>query len=392
MLKDIVTDAKGSVVATGDAGDLHARGYAPYGYAPKGDSALSALGYNGEYADPVTGDYHLGNGYRAFSPSLMRFTAPDDFAPFGGGGLNTYAYCSGNPINASDPSGHMPKWLAETLIWGSIGIAGLSLVAVPFEARDLYRLAKAVRQEVSSGGEMFEMGPIAGTTLSEPNAPARGGAALDAHTVGGMGDAGPVPRQDMMQALQNERRVVTPNSGDVARTSRLESGALEAHGGARELRHPPSPRSSVSGRAEVPDTYRADASSSAPSFVPPRRGPPGYDHDWAPPYDSRTPSYHSRASSDFSVAQSTSTASNASNASSEPARWGWPFADVRPRRGSSLRAYPDWIEHYHGNAAMQQRTNAGLIRCRLPYDRRLLWDGHPFHRPPGTVLRPRYSV
>jgi RHS repeat-associated protein len=124
-LKDIVTDQPGSVVATGDANGLKARGYTAYGYAPSADSTQSALGYNGEYTDPVTGNYHLGKGYRAFSPTLMRFTAPDSLSPFGAGGLNTYAYCKGDPINAIDPSGHMKWWLRD-LIGLAVGV-GLAI-------------------------------------------------------------------------------------------------------------------------------------------------------------------------------------------------------------------------------------------------------------------------
>jgi RHS repeat-associated protein len=152
-LKDIITDAKGSVVATGDAGGLHARGYAPYGYAPPADSAHCALGYDGEYTDPVTGDYHLGNGYRAYSPTLMRFTAPDAWAPFGGGGLNTYAYCAGNPVNASDPSGHTPKWADDV----ALGLVTAALLAVAIDnARDAYLACKLWQKSASSAGEALE--------------------------------------------------------------------------------------------------------------------------------------------------------------------------------------------------------------------------------------------
>ena len=35
---------------------------------------------------------HLGNGYRAYSPALRRFTCPDSESPFGGGGINPYVY------------------------------------------------------------------------------------------------------------------------------------------------------------------------------------------------------------------------------------------------------------------------------------------------------------
>ncbi|WP_010202033.1 RHS repeat-associated core domain-containing protein, partial [Pseudomonas amygdali] len=46
--------------------------------------------------------------YRAFNPVLMRFNSPDTLSPFGRGGLNAYAYCQGDPVNRSDPDGHIP--------------------------------------------------------------------------------------------------------------------------------------------------------------------------------------------------------------------------------------------------------------------------------------------
>ncbi|POU04263.1 hypothetical protein C3369_02620 [Escherichia sp. ESNIH1] len=63
-------------------------------------------GFNGERPDPFTGVSHLGNGYRAYSPILMRFTCPDNASPFGVGGINSYAYCENDPVNFTDPSGH----------------------------------------------------------------------------------------------------------------------------------------------------------------------------------------------------------------------------------------------------------------------------------------------
>lgn len=79
--------------------------YTPYGHRSSG--LLTLLGFNGEREDPVTGHYLLGNGYRAFNPVLMRFISPDSWSPFGDGGLNTYAYCQGNPVHRRDPSGHV---------------------------------------------------------------------------------------------------------------------------------------------------------------------------------------------------------------------------------------------------------------------------------------------
>jgi RHS repeat-associated protein len=80
--------------------------YSPYGHRPVGSGLLSLLGFNGERPDRVTGYYLLGNGYRAFNPVLMRFNSPDSWSPFGEGGLNAYMYCSGDPVNFADPTGH----------------------------------------------------------------------------------------------------------------------------------------------------------------------------------------------------------------------------------------------------------------------------------------------
>ncbi|MBA1201642.1 RHS repeat-associated core domain-containing protein [Pseudomonas capeferrum] len=82
--------------------------YTPYGYSASADSMHSLLGFNGQSLDEITGCQLLGHGYRAFSSVLMRFKSPDDWSPFGEGGLNAYAYCLGNPINYNDPSGHYP--------------------------------------------------------------------------------------------------------------------------------------------------------------------------------------------------------------------------------------------------------------------------------------------
>ena len=88
--------------------------YLPYGYRPAANSPAGLPGFDGERLDPVLGGYHLGNGYRMFSPGLMRFYSPDSLSPFGEGGMNAYAYAKGDPVNLHDPTGHMPKRLPRS--------------------------------------------------------------------------------------------------------------------------------------------------------------------------------------------------------------------------------------------------------------------------------------
>lgn len=100
------SDAANTVWAA-HAINLHdCEAYSPYGFSPV-QKKLAMVGFTGEWRDTQTGCYPLGNGYRLFSPSLRRLTGPDVLSPFDRGGLNAYAYCTGDPINYSDPSGQL---------------------------------------------------------------------------------------------------------------------------------------------------------------------------------------------------------------------------------------------------------------------------------------------
>lgn len=80
--------------------------YTPFGYSHMLQPVRSQTAFNGETLESVGHRYPLGLGYRSYSPVLGRFHSPDDWSPFGNGGLNPYCYCQGDPINNRDPSGH----------------------------------------------------------------------------------------------------------------------------------------------------------------------------------------------------------------------------------------------------------------------------------------------
>ena len=82
---------------------LQALSYTAYGHSVDGTG--TALGFNGERRSGFLQGYGLGNGNRFYRPALMRFLSPDVLSPFGKGGVNSYAYCQGDPVNLLDPTG-----------------------------------------------------------------------------------------------------------------------------------------------------------------------------------------------------------------------------------------------------------------------------------------------
>ncbi|MBC3479727.1 RHS repeat-associated core domain-containing protein [Pseudomonas sp. SWRI77] len=142
------TAASHSVIAESQADQQRSIAYSAYGQPHSVDSAQAHAGFNGEVLDPASGCYLLGNGYRAYSPVLMRFYSPDSLSPFGAGGLNYYGYCQGNPITFQDPTGHVssrprrpdeditydsereqPKQKHGWLKWLFVGIAIVATIA-----------------------------------------------------------------------------------------------------------------------------------------------------------------------------------------------------------------------------------------------------------------------
>lgn len=91
------------------------RAFTPFGASQWIDGPL--LAFTGQLWDRSTDFYLLGNGRRAYDPNLMRFTNPDQQSPFGKGGINTYAYCLGDPVNRLDPSGEVSLKKAAKMVF-----------------------------------------------------------------------------------------------------------------------------------------------------------------------------------------------------------------------------------------------------------------------------------
>ncbi len=91
----------------------------------------NTIGFNGYPYDGASGTYLLGNGYRAYNPRLRTFHSRDSLSPFGGAGINRYHYCHLDPINFTDPSGHINAYSGVGI---GLGVLGLILGVVTFGA------------------------------------------------------------------------------------------------------------------------------------------------------------------------------------------------------------------------------------------------------------------
>lgn len=145
--------------------------WSPYGYSR---SDLWLPGFNGERRDPLSGNYHLGNGYRTYNPQLMRFISPDSLSPFDAGGINPYAYCAGDPINRLDPSGHLSGNAITGIVLGALGLifsiftAGASIIAAGSVAAALSSTS-AITLAVGALGVVSDITSIVSGAISDSN-------------------------------------------------------------------------------------------------------------------------------------------------------------------------------------------------------------------------------
>ncbi|WP_146033402.1 ribonuclease domain-containing protein [Stenotrophomonas sp. VV52] len=165
----LATDAAGSVLMEADFG-VRSQGYTPHGYLASDRTELQPA-YNGELLDNSSGCYLLGAGnHRPYSPTLQYFLAPDPFSPFDEGGLNAYAYCAGDPINRTDPSGHFWKWIVAGLSVVA-AVASLGALAVPLVAGSAALTASAVAGlGLSALGAVAEVGALVADATGDEEA------------------------------------------------------------------------------------------------------------------------------------------------------------------------------------------------------------------------------
>lgn len=134
----LATDRPGSIFWCREDQQSRALTYTAHGYSEPVGVPVVTLGFNAQHRDSLTGRYLLGNGYRSFSPVLMRFLSPDSLSPFGAGGVNAYSYCSNDPINKVDPSGHISNLLKSISIEQDIFTSIIKYVSF----KDLVSLSK----------------------------------------------------------------------------------------------------------------------------------------------------------------------------------------------------------------------------------------------------------
>ena len=113
----VTTDRLGSVrsIARRDGTWLLTRRWTPYGTEMSRDTSASftwgtrlRYGWTGREYDAETGLYF--NRARSYSPDQRRFIEEDP----AGGSMSPYAYVSGSPLEATDPSGMVPSWGGST--------------------------------------------------------------------------------------------------------------------------------------------------------------------------------------------------------------------------------------------------------------------------------------
>jgi RHS repeat-associated protein len=159
----LAVDRQNSVLAELNNSELNTVRYSAYGQRSAELNPAASVAFNGEFREPDTGWYLLGNGYRAYNPVLRRFHSPDSLSPFGSGGLNAYSYCVGDPINHADPTGHFAFSALFQRLTSYNALLDISLVSM-FSGMVLVSAGMAVKERklkhtlLGVGGGLFAVG------------------------------------------------------------------------------------------------------------------------------------------------------------------------------------------------------------------------------------------
>ncbi|MFD3537031.1 LamG-like jellyroll fold domain-containing protein [Streptomyces sp. NPDC058664] len=111
-LTDLHTDVVAQFTAAGEA-LTGSRTYSPFGKVSRTSGILGGLGYQSGWTDPESGKVNM--AARWYAPEVGRFTSRDTvgLSPLPESvSANRYAYADDNPMSATDPTGHWPKFLS----------------------------------------------------------------------------------------------------------------------------------------------------------------------------------------------------------------------------------------------------------------------------------------
>lgn len=161
----LLTDAQRSVVRIAD--EKPWQSYLPFGHQTT--EQPTSCGFNGELRDLLTGHYCLGNGYRVSNTNLGRFQSPDIFSPFGSGGINAYAYCEGDPINHTDPTGHARTKATELLKFKKLGIINNTIMRpIADPTPSLSRNRQKIIKDLNDFDSLLDSGALRGNYTEYP--------------------------------------------------------------------------------------------------------------------------------------------------------------------------------------------------------------------------------